>query len=425
MKIDNLRSEHKGDTRRMSARMVWEDCERPAADLFFETNESSHSGLHLNANAFLVASIIPALYFGEKRLFIEGSICPELENGLYIAMRWLNHWYSPNRTVPKIESSAKNETQNRRDSKRAGFFFSGGIDSYATLRMNQKNFPENHPWRIRDGLVVFGLELDNQDSFNCVTEMLTTVADKIPINLIPVYTNIYLLFRDEDANNHFRFWEYHYMGAALSAVAHSFDPLFSVFSISASRDIENQSPLGSHPLVDPCYSSTDLRIRHDGITLSRYEKTKLISEWDVALQNIRVCNYYKKYTSGHLNCGKCEKCVRTMLALLALGALDKTKSFAEKNLSKELVYSKITIKETTLSMYKELLSPLAEAGRHDLASVIKKKIEEYLHPPFINRFKSSAKHIDDRLFSGKLRSFKQKAMPSGKDNFVNKFSKLK
>jgi hypothetical protein len=144
--------------------------------------------------------------------------------------------------------------------------------------------------------------------------------------------------------------------------------------------LQNLGPYGTHPLLDPLYSSSDLRIRHDGIELSRLEKTRLIAGWDVALQNLRVCNQYRQYRSGRLNCGRCEKCVRTMLGLLAVGALDKTNVFPSQNVSVELVRGPMKSDPPVWrgyderASYIELFGPLTKLKRNDLVIAIKKLI---------------------------------------------------
>ncbi|MCK4785576.1 MAG: hypothetical protein KAV87_17615, partial [Desulfobacteraceae bacterium] len=145
---------------------------------------------------------------------------------------------------------------------------------------------------------------------------------------------------------------------------------------------QNLKPFGSHPLTDPNYSSSELRIRHGGLTLSRLDRTKLIVDWDVALQHIKVC---QPNWPGE-NCGQCEKCVRTMLALVALGALDKTGAFPHNDVSEEMV-SKIKIKrpliENSYSVeddYLELIPFLRKRGRHDLVRAIERLIERYRNP---------------------------------------------
>jgi hypothetical protein len=285
VKIENLRSEKRGNRARVAARVTWEDCDRPTHEVYFETDEAFAEALSCNPHAFLVGCVIPAMHYGEERVFIDAEICPELRQGLITAMGLLRHWYyDPGRALVRIEAGTRSDLPTPRTPERAGFFFSGGIDSSATLRANRLGFPLEHPWSIKDGLVVYGLELDDPEAFEYVLNLLSSVAQDVGIELIPVYTNVYLQYRDEDARNHFSFWYYKFMGAALAAVAHAFARRLTVVSIAADYDIPNQRPHGSHPLLDPYYSSSDLRIRHDGIALSRFAKTKLVAEWDVALQ---------------------------------------------------------------------------------------------------------------------------------------------
>ena len=112
-------------------------------------------------------------------------------------------------------------------------------------------------------------------------------------------------------------------------------------------------------MLDPLYSSTDLRIRHEGFLHTRLSKAKLLADWDVALQNLRVCNKFKLYRDGVLNCCSCEKCIRTMMELMVLGVLDKSGAFASKEISAELVMKKVTVKgDYTNLSYKELIAAL-------------------------------------------------------------------
>jgi hypothetical protein len=260
---------------------------------------------------------------------------------------------------------------------RAGFFFSGGIDSFATLRANRLNFPLQHPRSIKDGLLVYGLEQDDPGLFSHVLDSLSEIVQDAGITLIPVYTNLYLNYRKEDAAQHFSLWAHEFGGAALAAVAHAFASRLTVVSIAASRDTSNLQPWGTHPLIDPNYSSSDLRVIHDGLIMSRLERTKLVADWDPALQHIRVCNKYKQYQAGMLNCGECEKCLRTMLTLLALGVLDKTRAFPVKDISAELILEKVNMPDKKVylkTVYRGLIDALAEKGRYDLVEAIEYKL---------------------------------------------------
>lgn len=377
MRIENLRSERTGDRARVAATVVWEDCDRPRHEVYFETVEPFDEGLTCNPHAFLVGCAIPAMHYGEERVYIDAEICPELRIGLETAMSWLRHWfYEPGKGLVRIEAKTRSDLPHPRTPERAGFFFSGGIDSYATLRANRLNFPPEHPWSLKDGLVVYGLEIDAPEAYQLVANMLQEVAPKAGLTLVPVYTNLYLNYRQEDAENQFNFWKYEFQGAVFAAIAHAFARRLTVVSVASGDDIPNIYPYGTHPLLDPNYGSIDLRIRHDGIIRSRLERTKLVAEWDLALQHLRVCNQIRKYRPGRLNCGRCEKCVRTMLALVALGALDRTDAFPEKDLTAEVVRSAVKIDQDVIHFYQEVLPHLDARGRDDLARAVRQKLRE-------------------------------------------------
>jgi hypothetical protein len=137
MRIEDLRSEKKAGKSRVAATVIWEDCNRSTHDVYFETEEAFAEGLVCNPHAFLVGCAIPAMHYGEQRVFIDAEICPELKLGLMDAMSWLRHWYyDPDRALVQIEAKTRSGLPTPRTPERAGFFFSGGIDAYATLRMS-------------------------------------------------------------------------------------------------------------------------------------------------------------------------------------------------------------------------------------------------------------------------------------------------
>ena len=162
-----------------------------------------------------------------------------------------------------------------------------------------------------------------------------------------------------------------FFGAVLAAVAHTFVPRNNLFYIGSSYDLPNIHPCGSHPLLDPEFSSYNLRLRHRDLHLPRVEKLKIVAAWDVAFQNFRVCLANVK---DRLNCGKCEKCVRTMAGLVAIDRLHRTRAFVEDDLEPELLAGfniRIRVREP---FYEELIPLLKERGRHDLVETLNKML---------------------------------------------------
>lgn len=369
MRISNLELIQKRKQVRVTATVNWEDCDRPAREIFIETDEEFSGDISCNPHAFLVGCIIPAMRFGEKRILLDAEICPGLREGLETVMALMKVWSDGEYKPLRIEAGTSSTVHHLNKQRRAGLFMSGGIDSLAALRINKTNYPEEHPGSIKDCLLVHGFDIGGvmergmkYHVFDRAKAAFSAVAKDANVTPIPVYTNIRHLCDEREL------WLDKFFGAVLASVAHAFVSRLDLVYIASSYDIPNLVPCGSHPLLDPEYSSYDLRIKHRDPALSRLEKLRLVADWDVAFQNFRVC---LANVEDRLNCGKCEKCVRTMTDLVAIGALDKTKAFVENDVSPELLSSfniKIRHREP---FYREMLSPLKERGRDDLVQTIK------------------------------------------------------
>lgn len=385
----------------MAADITWEDCHRSPYTLFFETDAAFADDLTLNPHAFLVGTLLPAMHFREKRIVLNHDICPELYEGLINAMQWIRRWfYPPTQDILRIEAPLGKTVAYANKTDRAGLFFSGGIDAYSSFYGNRKRFAPEHPYFIKDGLLVYGLEIYDPVAFGYVHDSLRQATEALGITLIPVYTNIYLEFREEDTKDNFSFWINELMGATFAAIAHAFSKRLSVVSIASNSDIAHLSPWGSHPLLDSSYGSCDLKIRHDGANRSRFEKTKLIHDQDVPLKFLRVCNLIKQYTSDAQNCGVCAKCVKTKLALLALDALDKTTVFEESRIDPGLVMGGALIYDDyTEATYADLIEPLAAKGHHELAEAVRFCLKRYRDKG--SRLKRGIKQMDEKFFNGK------------------------
>jgi hypothetical protein len=400
MKIENLRTETSENRVRVVATVIWENCDRPKQDIYFETTAEFGADLYPNPNSFLLACALPAMRYGEKRIAIDAPICPEIRDGLINAMKYLIGWYEGERQIISIEAPIQSEALFIDKSPRSGCLFSGGIDALAMLRDNHLNFAPGHPRRIQDGILVYGVlqgESEFDPTFQNVIDAVGKMANDAEINLIQVNTNAYAHFRDLDPD--FSFWRYEYHGSFLSAIAHTFAPRFTVASIASTYDIAHLEPWGSHPLIDPLYSTANLQIRHENAAFSRLEKTKLVGEWDVAVEQIRVCNEKTSYSQGNYNCGKCEKCVRTMTALLSLNLLDRATTFVEKNVSKGMLINTCYLSDSyEVNCYRELIEPLTKLGRYDLVDAIEQIIDRY----YQRDLRGQIERLDRALFKGNL-----------------------
>lgn len=84
--------------------------------------------------------------------------------------------------------------------------------------------------------------------------------------------------------------------------------------IPSSSAYGNLFPWGSHPLLDPLWSTEATEVVHHGLELSRTGKIEFISHNQHLLDHLQVC-----WKTPYENCGQCPKCVRTSLVLHLLG----------------------------------------------------------------------------------------------------------
>ena len=367
MKLVDFNLVRDADIVTASVRVIFEDNDLPEKTVFIKTNTAFAGGFDVNPDAFLVGCLLPALHLGEKRLFIEGEVCPFLKEGIGVAMKILSHWTNGKYRQIPVEACVRKAIVIPQP-LRTGMVMSGGMDSLAALRLNRLHYPKDHPAYVKDSFFLHGFDIGGviergmkYHVFDRALDAISKITRDAGTKLIPVYTNIRHLC-DERA-----LWLDSFFGAVLAAMAHSFSARINLMFIGSSYDIPNLHPCGSHPLLDPEYSSYGMRIRHRDYELSRLEKVKVVSEWDAAFQNFRVC---LANVSDQLNCGKCEKCVRTMTELTALGVLHKTRAFEADDVTPEDISQyDITIRVRP-PFYRPMIPLLRARGRDDLAGTI-------------------------------------------------------
>lgn len=392
MRIEGIRVEPGAGVVRLRASVIWEDCPRPESEVFYETAEEFSAALSPHAHAFLVGCSPPAMREGEQRIWVDGEVCPELREGLMAALEFLRSWYGLEGPGPRIE--ARWGFRSAKARRRNAMFLTGGVDSLAALRRNRLSRKPGDPGWIEDGLVILGLgDIPDEDR---VLPVLSDVARATGITVLPIRTNVRYLEED------WEFWTDWFEGAVLASVAHAVAARVGSAAIASTYSIHELHPHGSHPLLDPCFSSSDLSIRHVDVRLSRFEKTKVVAGWEDGLRLLRVCHDPANIPPGSLNCGACEKCVRTMLALVALGKLGKTAGFPKDDLTASDVARAVHLDPGRLLFSQELLGPLRDAGREDLARVLEFKMAKY-HGK-VPGWRMGLARLDKAVLGGRLAS---------------------
>lgn len=177
-------------------------------------------------------------------------------------------------------------------------FFSGGIDAlYAAMVGGAPN----------ERLVfINGFDFDaDPEKFQRATARVVRLADRLEMRLETIETNWIHFTR------HHRLARLTTFGSCLGGIAHLLAP--GQMTIASSYSWEHLAPTGSHPLLDPLWSTTSTRIRLLGTDATRAEKTAAIAQRPDLLQDLWVC-----FETPEGNCGRCSKCVRTRAMLYLL-----------------------------------------------------------------------------------------------------------
>jgi tetratricopeptide (TPR) repeat protein len=107
-------------------------------------------------------------------------------------------------------------------------------------------------------------------------------------------------------------WIHLQFGGALVSVAYALRDVVNKAFIASSYTPKYQPVQGSHPQLDPLWSTRNLEIVHDGAEFSRTQKARFLAHIPGSLTGLRVC---ERFNREQLNCGLCSKCLRTMLNL--------------------------------------------------------------------------------------------------------------
>lgn len=260
------------------------------------------------ADAFLAAGLLPAMAQREP-LHVEGPISRRLLSSVGTIQDIFSSWSSraavTRRVAPPFGRVAVTGTERTcapAPAPGVASFFSAGVDSFYTVLEHRHELT---------GLVFvhgFDVPLDDIAQRERVVGGAREAAKELGLPLLEVETDV-RRFSDLYVG-----WvDYH--GAALASVALLLAPWFGRVYIPATQTYGTLTPLGSHPLVDPLWSSERVEIVHDGCEAGRLEKIRRIEPCATARKWLRVCPHVR---SGTYNCGRCEKCTRTMAAIRAL-----------------------------------------------------------------------------------------------------------
>jgi hypothetical protein len=290
----------------------------------------------------LAAGLLLAMRRGEP-LAVPGPVSPRLLRGVERIQDIFHAWDGRFHRVP-VEAAAATGRPGRAQPRGVACFFSGGVDSFFSVL--------KHRERIDVLLFCEGWDPPLADPGRRVraATAVRAAAGELGKPLVRVVTNLAAVSEPLVR------WRY-YHGAALASIALLLAPGFHEVLVPASHSYAALHPLGSHPLVDPLWSTEDTALVHDGAEATRTERVARLARCPTALRWLRVC---WEGPDGARNCGQCEKCLRTMVALQVAGALDRCATFA-RPLDLDAV-ARLPLRTSDERVYAEDNLRAAEAG---------------------------------------------------------------
>ena len=318
-----------------------------------------------NGDSFLAALLIPCMN-AREHLHIEAPVSQKLMESVPGIQALLRSWYADDLGEIQVTNAGTHELLSASHiAPEVSVFASGGVDSWYTLLSHMdeiQNFILIHGFDIRRG---------EKETWQAALSAIKAIASELDKRLLIVETNIKRACDPRTASwgRPFpgRFWRECYQGSALAAIILSMQERLGRHYLPASIRHDWLFPFGSHPDLDPLFSTENTRIIHHGCEHSRLGKIRSrIMHSPLALRNLRVC---LQNLPNQLNCGRCEKCIRTLIGLRICGVLDQAGNFPQSLDLKRIRQLHIP-KDVHIPIYEDLMNQAHEAGDKELADAI-------------------------------------------------------
>lgn len=316
--------------------------------VFFSGSEMACPG----ADPFVAIALIPAMVLGTE-LRVEGPVARETIEASRRVQALYVRWFPRLRPI-RVEAPLR--TSGRRP---AGVLslFSGGVDSFYSALQTRD--------RLTHLLFVHGFDIPLAASKLRVQVAgpLRSAAAELGVPLLEMETNA------REFTDSYLPWDFAH-GAAITAAGMVLAGTVGEVMIPSSGEsltsrYRTRLPWGSHPELDPLWTTTEQQFVHHAADTGRQGKMRLLAASDTAMRYLRVCWLNP---GGTYNCGRCEKCLRTMAGLRALKAGDRCQTFSS-TLDLRAI-ERVEISEPNLCYWRELADAVVAIGDERLAAAI-------------------------------------------------------
>ena len=274
-----------------------------------------------NGDSFLAATLLPAMALGES-VQIRAPVSRELLEHAKVIQSLYCEWDKSLSRVSIVAPERSSREVKGKTVPNVGLFFSLGVDCFHLLMRNCVARPAGAD-EITHLIFLHGFDISHRTTFvyKDLLENGNKVARALQKKIVRISTNL------RDFSDPIISWGRLYHGAALASYGLLLEPGFNTIYMAGGHQPRHLHPWGSHPLLDPLWSTETLRFVSEGCETGRVQKIKFLAQFPIAMETLRVCFIN---TNNRYNCGECEKCVRTMIGLHIAGALPNCRTFSHE-----------------------------------------------------------------------------------------------
>ncbi len=367
MIVSNISSHSREGVSELSANVFPDMTPRHAFRVWFRFPPET-GALPTLGDPFLAGFLIPCMCAGEN-LHIEAPVSSRLLKSVPAIQKLICDWY-PEFVQISTTGTESHELIQRQGSPETATFFSGGVDSVYTLL--------KHHARINQLILVHGFEnpVQQKEFLSATRKAVSPTCHGFDKEMIVVHTNLRQI-ADQNITSWGKeysrsFFGFCYQGSILAAVGLCLQNSLERVFVPASHTHNALVPYGSHPSLDPLWSTENLDFIHDGCEASRFQKVKRITaEASFAANSLQVC---ESNLPDEPNCCHCDKCVRTMMALRLCGVKGQSRTF-QRPLDLRMV-RRMACPDRWQNDYQELLSEARTLGDDEIADALSVALRE-------------------------------------------------
>jgi hypothetical protein len=275
--------------------------------IYFLTRETT---LEPNIEAFLALALLPAMKMRAGVIETDGIISQRFLDGIERIQQVFRSWKP---SYGHIElRNVQVQPRLRNQSGKKGVFFSAGLDSYYSFLAHLE---EIAAFIHLDG---FDSPLQEQSIRKKMAENCRYIGQQFGKQAIILETNARQFVENYVS------WSFSH-GSVIGSAGLLLMPEYERLYVAGAGLPADRDPFGSHPDLDPNWSTEILEFIHEADT-DKIEKCHLIGQYDIALRTLHVC---LRYPEQGLNCGECEKCLRSQVYLQAVSAADRCLAFPQ------------------------------------------------------------------------------------------------